>query len=99
MGETFTINRIQLRKDLTLLGVSEININALEAELEKKHRHVNAVTFAELLQKAGLKQGEIINLFRRIGVSDVKSIEIMNALDEEKINEAYGRVVELDIGD
>jgi hypothetical protein len=99
MGETFTVNRIELRRDLTLLGVSAININSLEAELEKKHRHVNAVTFAEMLQKIGLKQDDIINIFRRIGVNDVKITEIMNVLDEQKINEAYGRAVELDIGD
>ncbi|MGC9099195.1 MAG: hypothetical protein ACP5HW_01445 [Candidatus Micrarchaeia archaeon] len=99
MGKTFIVNRIELRKNLTLLGISDVNINSLEAELNKRHRHINAVAFAGLLQKIGLRQDEIINLFRRIGIDDVKITEIMNVLDEEKINEAYGRVVELDISE
>ncbi|MFP3215470.1 MAG: hypothetical protein RXR32_02890 [Candidatus Micrarchaeota archaeon] len=99
MGETFIVNRMELRRNLTVLGVSELNIDKLEAELDKRHRHINAVAFAELLQKAGLRREDIINIFRRIGVDDVKITDIMNTFDEEKINEAYGRVVELDIGD
>jgi hypothetical protein len=98
MGETFTVNRLELRKTLTLLGASELNIDNLEAELNKMHRHVNAVAFAGLLQKIGIRQDEIINIFRRIGIDDVRITDIMNTLDEEKINEAYGRVVELSIG-
>ncbi|MGC8662321.1 MAG: hypothetical protein ACP5RT_00865 [Candidatus Micrarchaeia archaeon] len=99
MGKTFIINRLELRKGLAMLGVSDVNINTLEAELNRVHRHISAVTFAGLLQNIGVKQSEIINLFRRMGIDDVKITEIMNMFDEAKINEAYGRVVELNISD
>jgi hypothetical protein len=80
---------------LTILGVGDKNIDSLESNLAKMHRHANAVAFAGMLQKAGLRQDDIINIFRRIGIDDVKITAIMNNLDEEKINQAYGRVVEL----
>ncbi len=80
---------------LTILGVGDKNIDSLESSLAKMHRHANAVAFAGMLQKAGLRQDDIINIFRRIGIDDVKITAIMNNLDEEKINQAYGRVVEL----
>ncbi len=95
MGETFIVNRLDLRRMLTLLGVGDKNIDALESSLAKMHRHVNAVAFAGMLQKIGLKSNDIINIFRRIGIDDVKITAIMNNLDEEKINQAYGRVVKL----
>ncbi len=95
MGETFAINRIDLRRMLTILGVGDKNIDSLEAGLARMHRHANAVAFAGMLQKAGLRQGDITNIFRRIGIDDVRITAIMNNLDEEKINQAYGRVVEL----
>ncbi len=97
MGETFAVNRIALRKILTLLGVGEKSINQMESTLNKSHKHVNAVAFSGILQRMGLKQDEIKNVLRKIGIDDVTITNILDMLDEEKINETFGKVVDLDI--
>lgn len=97
MGATFTVNRIELKRILTLLGISERSIDELIAELNKMHRHANAVTFAGMLQKAGVKEMDMANVFRRIGIDDITISNIFNTLEEDRIKNAYGRVVDLSI--
>ncbi|MEM0094826.1 MAG: hypothetical protein QXF41_00600 [Candidatus Micrarchaeaceae archaeon] len=97
MGATFVISRLDLRHILITFGVSEKKINEFEAALAKAHRHVNAITLSSMLQNMGLRQEEIKNVLRRIGIDDVTATSILNALDEDKISSAYGRVVELSI--
>ncbi|MGC9037248.1 MAG: hypothetical protein ACP5GD_01395 [Candidatus Micrarchaeia archaeon] len=98
MGVTYTISRQRLQRMLTLLGVSEKSIQELINELNKEHRHINVVSLAGLLEKIGLKETQTANVLRRIGIDDVTITSIMNALDEEKIKRAYGRLVELELG-
>ncbi|MGC8586921.1 MAG: hypothetical protein ACP5K9_01370 [Candidatus Micrarchaeia archaeon] len=97
MGETFIVNRLDLKKMLTMLGMSDKNIDTLEASINKMHRHVDAVTFAGMLQKYGLGQESVKNVLRRLGIDDVTITKILNALDEERINASYGRVVEVNV--
>ena len=97
MGETFTINRLELRKMLISMGVGEKNLAELESTLKKLHRHVNAVAFVGLLQKYGLKQADVANIMRRIGIDDLSITNVLNSLDEQKMSETYGRIVELSI--
>ncbi len=95
MGVTFTVSRMEIKRMLTALGVSERSIDDLLAELNKQRRHANAVAFAGLLQKAGLSAEEAANVLRRIGVDDVSITSIFDTLDEERIKSAYGKVVDL----
>ncbi|MDE1869460.1 MAG: hypothetical protein KGH71_00545 [Candidatus Micrarchaeota archaeon] len=97
MGATFVVNRLELKKMLTMLKVSDKTIDELEANLNRLHRHVNAVSFAGMLQKVGLKQADVTNVFRRMGIDDISITEIFNALDEEKINETFGKIVVLTV--
>ncbi|MDE1850488.1 MAG: hypothetical protein KGH54_01685 [Candidatus Micrarchaeota archaeon] len=96
-GSTFVVNRLDLKKMLAMLRVNDKSIDELEASLNRLHRHVNAVSFAGMLQKVGLKQGDITNVFRRMGIDDISITEIFNALDEERINETFGKIVVLSI--
>ncbi len=95
MGSTFTIGRIMLKRTLIALGMSEKSVDELLAELNKTHRHANAVAFAGSLQRLGLKQEDIVNVLRRIGIDDITISSIFNVVDEERIKSAYGRVVEI----
>jgi len=97
MGETFVVNRLDLKKMLTMLGMSDKNIDTLEASINKMHRHVDAVTFAGMLQKYGLGVESAKNVLRRLGIDDVTITKILNALDEERISSSYGRVVEVNV--
>jgi len=97
MGETFVVNRLDLKKMLTMLGMSDKNIDTLEASINKMHRHVDAVTFAGMLQKYGLGVESTKNVLRRLGIDDVTITKILNALDEERISSSYGRVVEVNV--
>ncbi|MEM3781465.1 MAG: hypothetical protein QXT43_00680 [Candidatus Micrarchaeaceae archaeon] len=83
---------------LTIMGMSEKSIQEMLAELNKLHRHVNAVSFAGMLEKSGMKTEQVINVLRRIGIDDVTITNVLNMLDEEKIKKEYGRLVELELG-
>ena len=95
MGATFTVSRIELKRMLTSMGVSEKSIDELVANLNKMHRHANAVTFAGMLQKYALKSDDISNVLRRIGVDDITISNVLNTLDEERIKSTYGRIVDI----
>lgn len=95
MGLTFTVNRIELKKMLTVLGVSERSADEMLSELNKRHKHANAVAFAGMLQKVGLKNDDISNMLRRIGIDDITISNVINTLDEDRIRSAYGRIVEI----
>lgn len=95
MGVTFTVSKVELKRTLTALGINERSIDDMLASMNKQHRHINAVAFAGLLQKAGLGAGEAANVLRRIGVDDVSITSIFDNLDEERIKSAYGKVVDL----
>ncbi len=97
MGATFIVNKLDLKRMLSNLGLGESSIEGLLLQLDKMHRHVNAVTFAGLLTKAGLKQQDVTNVLRRIGIDDVTITDLFNTLDEEKINSTFGKIVELRI--
>lgn len=97
MAGTFTVNRIELKRMLTMLGVSERSIDDLVADMNKMHRHVNAIAFAGMLQKIGVKGVDVANVLRRIGLDDVTITSIFNMLEEQRIKNAYGKAVDLSI--
>lgn len=97
MGATFIVNRLELKRILTVLRVGERNIDELLAELNKQHRHVNAIAFAQMLLKLGIKGDEVENVLRRIGIDDISISSIFNIIDEDKIKSTYGRVVDIRI--
>lgn len=97
MPGSFTVSRIDLKQMLTNLGISEGTAEGLLNNLNKTHRHVNAVAFVGMLEKLGLKQYDINNILRRIGIDDTTIAEIFNVLDEEKIQSTFGRVIKLGV--
>ncbi len=97
MPGSYAVNRIELKKMLTSLGVSDASAEKLLATLNKMHRHINAVAFVDMLEKMGVKQYSINNILRRIGVDDATIAEIFNVLDEERIQSTFGKVVKLEI--
>jgi hypothetical protein len=97
MGVSFTVTRIELKRMLTVLGVSERSIDEMLSQLNKMHRHVNVVMFAGMLQKIGLKNDNVSNILRRMGIDDVTLVNVLNTLDEERIKSAYGRIVDISL--
>ncbi len=95
--ETFTISRIELRRVLVLFGVTEKDIASILSSMEKSHRHVNVITFAAVLEKAGLSKEKVENIFRRIGMNDITIHDTMNMIDEQRISAETGRVYAIDL--
>lgn len=97
MPGSFSVNRIALKKMLTSLGVSDGAAEGVLNTLNKMHRHVNIVFFVDMLEKLGLKQNDINNILRRIGIDDATIAEIFNVLDEERIQSTFGKIVKLEV--
>ena len=97
MSGTFTISKIELKRILSSFKVSDKNTDSILAQLDRMHRHVNVIMFTGMLQNAGLKHNDVINLFRRAGIDDVTISNIFDVLEEEKIKNTFGKLVELKV--
>ncbi len=97
MSGTFAINKIELKRILSSFKVSDKNIDSILAQLDRMHRHVNVIMFTGMLQNVGLKHNEIINMLRRAGIDDVTISNIFDVLEEEKIRNTFGKMIELKV--
>ena len=92
--DSFVVTRMELRQILVVLGVSQKNISALLAALDKTHRHTNIIVFANLLEKMGIDRDKTSNIFRRLGMDDVTIGNAFRMVDENKIVAETGRLYE-----
>ncbi len=95
--ETFIISRQDLRKLLLAFGVNEKNLESLLSSMEKTHRHITAVAFASLVEKAGLEREKVINVLRRLGLDDITVRDVLQTADEQRIMSETGRLFEATI--
>lgn len=82
---------------LTSFGISDGAAEGVMTAINKTHKHINAVAFVDMLEKLGLKQYDVNNILRRIGIDDATIAEIFNVLDEERIQSTFGKVVKLEV--
>lgn len=94
-GKTFTLLRVELRRILVASGLPEKEISGILSQLEKSHRHMSIIAFAALLEKAGLNNEHISNIFRRFGMDDITIHEVIDMIDSYKINAETGRLYEV----
>ncbi len=97
MAGTYMINKIELKRILTSFGINIRSIEGMLGNLDKMHKNVNAIDFAKMLYGLGLKQIQIETILRRIGIDDLSISDIFDKIDEDKIRQSFGRVVELGI--
>jgi hypothetical protein len=96
-SNTLSISRVELRRILLALKVSDKNIESIISNMERSHRHINIVTFISLLEKAGLERDAIINMLRRLGMDDVTINIVIGMVDEQRIVAEIGRVYDADV--
>ena len=95
--DTFTISRQELRRILTIYKVDESSMAKLFSDMEKAHRHINAIAFAGMLEKINLKRDAIINIFRRLGMDDVTINDAINSMEEQRLLAESGRIFDATI--
>ena len=95
--DTFTISRQELRRILTIYKVDESSMVKLFSDMEKAHRHINAIAFAGMLEKINLKRDAIVNVLRRLGMDDVTINSTIDSMDEQKLLAESGRIFEATI--
>lgn len=96
-SNSLIVNKVDLKKMVTSLGISEASTEAFLGRLDKMHQHIDAVGFVGMLEKLGIRQKDIANILRRIGFTDTKIVEVFNLLDEAKIETTFGKVVQLKV--
>ena len=92
--ETLTISRNELRKVLVSMGMSDKNVISLFGVLDKAHKHANAISFVTMLERMGMDRVKSTRILRRIGLEDITIENVMNMVDESKINAEIGRTYE-----
>ncbi len=89
---TFTIARNEMRRVLTIFGMSEKAIQSLFSSMEKSHRHINALAFTAALEKGGIDRDRCADVLRRLGMDDLTINEVFETLDEERVSAEAGRI-------
>ncbi|MDE1767988.1 MAG: hypothetical protein KGH64_01235 [Candidatus Micrarchaeota archaeon] len=97
MSGTFQISKIELKKMLSNFKINEKNIDTLVSQIDRSYKHINAIAFAEQLQKFGLQQNDIANIFRRIGIDDITISKLFDVIEENKIKSSFGKLIELSV--
>jgi hypothetical protein len=97
LGGTFAINKIELKRILSSFKVSDKNSESILNQLDRMHKHVNVVMFTGMLQNVGLKHNDIMNILRRAGIDDVTISNIFDMLEEERIRNTFGKMIELTV--
>ena len=97
MAGTYIINKIELKRILNSFGVNIRSVEGMLGTLDKMHKNVNAIEFAKMLFGLGLKQVQVETILRRIGIDDLAISDIFDRIDEDKIHQSFGRVVELGV--
>lgn len=95
--DSFSIYRNDLRKVLVGMGVSEKNIMGLFGALDKSHKHTNAISFVNTLERMGLDREKVSKVLRRIGMDDVDLTNLFRIVDESKISAEIGRLYDATI--
>lgn len=90
--DSYSLPRKELKKLLVAYGIDERNIEMMFADMEKKHMHMNVLTFTGILQRSNISRIRIIQILRRLSINDVMISKIMDMLDEEKLIAESGRI-------
>ncbi len=77
--------------------MSDKNSESILNQLDRMHKHVNVVMFTGMLQNVGLKHNDIMNILRRAGIDDVTISNIFDMLEEERIRNTFGKMIELTV--
>ncbi len=91
-GNSYSLSRKELKKLLVVYGINERDIEAMFASMEKKHMHMNVLVFTELLQRSNVSRTRIIQILRRLGMTDLSISKVMDMLDEERLLATSGRI-------
>jgi hypothetical protein len=91
-GNSYSISKREIKRALIAYGVREPEIEALVADAEKRHMHMNVIAFVLLLEKVNLTRNRIIQIMRRIGLDDIKISKVLDMVDEEKMLAQAGHI-------
>lgn len=95
--ETYVVSRQELRRILIAFGMSEKSLEPMLNAVEKAHKHINVITFASMLERAGLDRDKISNVFRRFGMDDLTIRKALDTSDEQKILAETGRIFNVSV--
>lgn len=96
-SNTFTITRAELRHILVAFGMNDKNIQSIFVSMDKSHKHINVISFASMIEKAGMERNVMANVFRRIGMDDITINNVFKMVDEQKISVETGRLYNAEI--
>ncbi len=97
MAGTYSIEKIELKRMLSNLKVSDKNAESIISSLDKMHKHVNILVLIGMLQKFGLGQPDLVNMLRRIGIDDITISNLFDSLDEQSVRNTFGKLIELSV--
>ncbi len=89
---SYSLSRKELKKLLIAYGINEQNIEMMFADMEKKHMHMNVLTFIGILQRSNVSRIRTIQILRRLSINDIAISRIMDMLDEERLLAESGRI-------
>ncbi|MCL5007870.1 MAG: hypothetical protein M1562_01310 [Candidatus Marsarchaeota archaeon] len=91
-GNSYSVQRKELKRLLVAYRVSEPDIARLFSDAEKKHNHINVISFYAELQRLNISRDKIIQILRRFGMDDLAISKVMDMADAEKLLSESGHL-------
>jgi intein/homing endonuclease len=84
MPKSFPKEKVEFKKRLREMGLTDEKIEEIAKMIEKKARHIDAVDLVIELERRGVDRAAITSFYRELGIDDPTIVNIFAAADRKK---------------
>ncbi len=84
MPKSFPKEKVEFKKRLREMGLTDEKIEEIARMIEKKARHIDAVDLVIELERRGVDRAAITSFYRELGIDDPTIINIFAAADKKR---------------
>jgi len=85
MAKSYPFESRDLKSKLRNFGLTDTHIEEIAHLFDKSNRHMDAISFAIMLERYGLSRVNIISILKDIGIDDSTIINIFTKADFVKL--------------
>ena len=99
MTSTISYEKRDFRARLKDAGLSDLQIEDLASQLDKRNRHMDIVSFVAAVERYGISRGKVYSMLRDGGIEDAVLINVFSRADLKKAGMDEERMQEVVFSD
>jgi hypothetical protein len=85
MAKSYKFEANEMKRRLRDFGISDGNIEGIAHSFDKSNKHLDAISFAIMLERYGVSRINIVSFLKDIGIDDSTIINIFTKADFVKL--------------